>query len=254
MTLAVTIATRSTFSRRTRPGPRSNRGRATSPRRTVRPDGVGTGSASSSSRDARSRSGRRTTTRETTPSSTISPASVPWNSASTERERLAGVRPWSGRARRSKSMTSCGTLACSVFETSTSPGTRGEQRLRPPRQAPQHREVGAEDLDRQVGLAARDHVVDAVADRLPEGDLGAGDGGHGLAHLGEQLLLGPALAQHDLHLGGVDPLDVLVPLGPAGAAARRDHLGEVEQRLLDLAPQRVALLQGDARRADHRRP
>ena len=106
---------------------------------------------------------------------------------------------------------------------------------------------GPKTLTARLVLLPGDHVVDAVADGLAEADADAGDRGHRPAHLRQQLVLGPARPQHDLHLGGVHALHVLVLLGAAGAAAGRDDLGEGEQRLLDLAPQRVAVRQRRAR-------
>ena len=74
-TLAVSIARRCTFSRRTRPGPEVE----ADARHVAEPDHVARPASSraarsSSSRSARSRSGKRTTTREVRPPSTISPA------------------------------------------------------------------------------------------------------------------------------------------------------------------------------------
>ena len=60
------------------------------------------------------------------------------------------------------------------------------------RQTTQHRQVRAEDLDREVRPAARDHVIDPVADRLAEADRNPGDRGDRAPHLGQKLLLLPA--------------------------------------------------------------
>jgi hypothetical protein len=60
------------------------------------------------------------------------------------------------------------------------------------RQTTQHRQVRAEDLDREVRPAARDHVIDPVADRLAEADRNPGDRGDRAPHLGQKLLLPPA--------------------------------------------------------------
>ena len=78
----------------------------------------------------------------------------------------------------------------------------------------------------------------------PKLTLTPGDRRHGPAHLGEEHGLGASGPQDDLHLGGVHPLDVLVLLGAARPAARRDDLGEGEERLLDLAAERVAVAEG----------
>jgi hypothetical protein len=50
-------------------------------------------------------------------------------------------------------------------------------------------EVGAENLHRDVGSRAREHVVDAVRDRLADDDLHAGEPGEVGAQRGEELIL-----------------------------------------------------------------
>ena len=134
-------------------------------------------------------------------------------------------------------------------------GHGAEDLLDPGGERPQHRQVRPEDLDREIGPGPRHHVVDPVADRLPERDGRPRDRGHRAAHLGDQFVLGAAVLdrrQHHLYLGGVDPLHVLVLLGTPGAAAGRNHLGEGEERFLDLTPQPVALGERNSRRADDR--
>ena len=121
------MASRWTFSRRTRPGPRSKRTRATSPSRTTRPSCTVTGRSTPLGPCAGAR-GRRTTTREASSGSTISPASVPWKRASTPRARAAGERSSRAIDSRSKSKRSWGTLCCSWLERSTIPGTSRRRR------------------------------------------------------------------------------------------------------------------------------
>ena len=120
-----------------------------------------------------------------------------------------------------------------------------------PRERAQRRELGSEDLDRQVRLRARQHVVDAVADRLPERDHDTGNRRDGAPHLGEQLRFRTTRPQDDLHLRGVGALHVLVTFRPAGAAAGRDDLREVEQGLLDGEPESVGVGEGGPRGSHH---
>ena len=85
----------------------------------------------------------------------------------------------------------------------------------------------------------------------PKRDRDAGDGRHRPAHLGEQLLLAAVPGRkHDLHLGGVDALDVLVLLGAAGAAAGRDDLGNASSASSTSRPSASLSASGDAGRAD----
>ena len=64
-----------------------------------------------------------------------------------------------------------------------------------PRQPAEDREVRPEDLHGQVRPAARDHVVDAVADRLAEVDRDSGNQADGSAHL---LVLAFESADHEV--------------------------------------------------------
>ena len=82
-------------------------------------------------------------------------------------------------------------------------GHGAEDLLDPGGERPQHRQVGPENLDREIGPGPRHHVVDPVTDRLPERDGRPGDRGHRAAHLGDQFVLGAAVLdrrQHHLQL------------------------------------------------------
>ena len=87
-------------------------------------------------------------------------------------------------------------------------------------------EVVAENLHGDVRPGAGEHVVDAVGNRLSDGDVHPGNEREippeGLKKGGF-----PALAhdQGHIELGGFHPLGVLVELGPSGAPGDGDHLG-----------------------------
>ena len=80
------------------------------------------------------------------------------------------------------------------------PGYAPKSLFRSRSEAPEHCQIGAEDLDRQVGLGARDHVFDAMADRLTKGHVHARDGGDGATHLLKQLFLRSTGPQNYLDL------------------------------------------------------
>ena len=123
-----------------------------------------------------------------------------------------------------------------------------------PRQRRAAREVGAEDLHGQVRLAARDHVVDAVADRLAEADADAGD-------RCDRAAASPRAAPPS---GRPRPSttsisEAFTPCTCSSFSARpvrrlvETTSGNAEQRLLDLAAERVALCErrpGRAHQAD----
>ena len=103
-------------------------------------------------------------------------------------------------------------------------------RLQARPQAPRHRtqrvEIVAEDLEDDLRLDARQHMVDAVRDRLADGHRRRQHGQLG-ADIGVDVLLaahGPR--QVDIDLGVVDALGMLVELRPAGAPAEALHLRE----------------------------
>ena len=79
------------------------------------------------------------------------------------------------------------------------------------RQRAQHRQFVAEDLDRDVRAGTRQHMVDAVRDRLPDGDVHAREECHFLANLLEDCLLGTSRhLEIDIDLGGLHALDMLI--------------------------------------------
>ena len=79
-------------------------------------------------------------------------------------------------------------------------------------------EIVAEDLHGDVRARARQHVVDAVGDRLADRDVRAGQQRDLLTKLLEHGLRGRVLhRQAHVDLGRLDALDVLVELGAAGA-------------------------------------
>ena len=124
-------------------------------------------------------------------------------------------------------------------------------------EAAQHREIVAEYLDGHIGPRARQHVVDAMRDRLADGDVGAGHERQPLSNLVEHdLARPPALAQPHVYLGRLHPLHVLVELGPPRPPAGGRHLGHLQEKPLDGAAERARLGQARPRqghRADDQR-
>ena len=142
---------------------------------------------------------------------------------------------------------------CCSSERSTTPGTSAITPRTCSAEPPQLVEVVAEDLHGDVGARAREHVVDAVGDRLADGDGHAGDGASSCRSAARNSSLERfSIFRPDVDLGGVDVLGVLVELGAARAPGRGDHLGVGEQGLLDPAAQPVRLLERGARER-HRR-
>ena len=85
-------------------------------------------------------------------------------------------------------------------------------------------------------------MVDAVRDRLADGDDHAGHGRELPSHVGEELVArAPTRLEAHVDLGGVHVLRVLVELGAAGAPRRRGDLGDAEQDLLEAAAEPVRL-------------
>ena len=117
-------------------------------------------------------------------------------------------------------------------------------------EAPQRREIVAEDLHGDVRARAREHVIDAVRDRLTDRHVRARQRREAAAQLREQLRARPpGLPQAHVDLRRLDALHVLVVLGAAGAARRGHDLRLRQQDLLDATPDLVGLRQ---RRAGQR--
>ena len=119
-------------------------------------------------------------------------------------------------------------------------------------QGAQSIEVVAEDLERDLGAHAREHVVEAVRDRLPDID-GGGQHGEPRADVGDDLLAAAARAlQVDVDLGRVHAFGMLVELGPARAAADGLHLGDLQDQPLGDQAHPVGLGERDAGPQQHR--
>ena len=85
-------------------------------------------------------------------------------------------------------------------------------------------EIGPEHADRNRGARAGEHVVDAVADRLPYRDAGPRHPGEPLAHVGHDLgQLVVVKVELRFHVRHVDALRLFVQFGPARASRGRDH-------------------------------
>ena len=90
----------------------------------------------------------------------------------------------------------------------------------------QRGEIIAEDLHRDVRTRARQHVIDAVRDRLTDRHVGARQRRETTAQIGQQFRARPfRVAQADVDFRGFHALDVLVQLGAAGSSRRGDDLG-----------------------------
>jgi hypothetical protein len=115
--------------------------------------------------------------------------------------------------------------------------------------AAQRVQVLAEDLDGDLRTHAREHVVDAVRDRLADLQRGRqvdqprADVGLDLVHRARQL--GGGL-QADVELADVHAFGVFVQLGPAAAPADVRDLGHLAHQHLGLARQRRGFGQRDA--------
>ena len=80
-------------------------------------------------------------------------------------------------------------------------------------------------------------MIDPVRNRLPDRDVGSRQGRKLPAKLQQQLLTRAlGLSQPHIDLRRLDPLHMLVVLGPAGSARRRHDLGLRQQNLLDPLP------------------
>ena len=126
-------------------------------------------------------------------------------------------------------------------------------------QPPQHGQVGTEDLDGDVGARPRQHVIDAMRDGLPNGDVGARHQRQPLADLLQHNVLRPPPPASAARLSRWTRRPARCSSSSARPvpARRRRHLGHVQQQTLDGASQRVRLLQARARqrhRADDQRP
>ena len=117
--------------------------------------------------------------------------------------------------------------------------------------------VVAVDLERDLRPHARQHVVEAVRDRLADADARR-QRRQPRADLGENLLAAAfGRAQIDVELAVVHALGVLVELGAAGAPADRADLGHLGDELLGEAADAIGFRQADAglqHDADQHRP
>ncbi len=115
----------------------------------------------------------------------------------------------------------------------------------------QHLQVGSEHLDRYVGARAREHVIDAVRDRLPHRDVGPRQERQALSDLVQDDFLGTvAHAQVHVDLGRLHALKVLVEFGASRASCRRCNPVHPEQEPLGRGPQPIGLLEAGARYGD----
>ena len=118
----------------------------------------------------------------------------------------------------------------------------------------QRRQIGAEHLDRQIGLGARQELIDAIFDRLAHRDEGgrhlALDGLlHDLAEVVDVVRRLPLRLRRQRHvdLDLVEADRIGRHLGAPGARHDRLRLGEARQHRLGLLPQAHRLLQADRR-------
>ena len=112
---------------------------------------------------------------------------------------------------------------------------------------PQHGQVVSKNLDGNIGAGTRQHMVDAVGDRLSDGDIGAGHERQAVPDLFEDDGPRPAAGQQPhVDLRRFNALDVLVELRPPGPARRRGDFRYIEQQPFDGAAQRIRLRQAGA--------
>ena len=120
---------------------------------------------------------------------------------------------------------------------SRGPPRRAPRPSRPHRSPPaaQLLQIVAEDLDGDVGARARQHVVDAVRDRLADRDVRAREQRHLLPQLLEEGLLRTDRSSVRPHvdLGRLHALHVLVEFRSSRAPGRRRHLRVREHQPLD---------------------
>ena len=137
-----------------------------------------------------------------------------------------------------------GTSICCSSDRSTTPWTPTHRITDVFAETAQRRQVVAEDLDGDVGARSGQHVVDAMRDRLTDRHVGARQRRETAPQVREQLRTRPRrVAQADVDLRRFDALHVLVELGAARAARRRDDLRLREQNLLDPPANLVRLRQ-----------
>jgi hypothetical protein len=95
-------------------------------------------------------------------------------------------------------------------------------------------EMFAKDFHGDVRACAGKHVVDAVRDRLADGDVEAGDHREILAQCGKELRFGAVLhGERNFEFRGLHTLGVLIEFGAAGAAAHGGDFGKTEERLFN---------------------
>ena len=123
---------------------------------------------------------------------------------------------------------------CCSMERSTTPGTFAMlSALAGPGAKPA--QIVAEDLHGDVGPRAREHVVDAVGDRLADGDVHPRHGSQSTraAPARNSSFERSCIVETNVDLRRLDALGVLVQLGAPGAAGGGLHFGERQQDLLD---------------------
>ncbi len=117
---------------------------------------------------------------------------------------------------------------------------------------PQFVEIWPQNLDRDIGASAGQHVIDAVRDGLADDDAHAGQARELRAQRGQQRLLVAALhVQARLDFGRMDLLRMRIRRRATGAARGRDHLGMREQDVLDPLAHAVRLGKLGARQRRH---
>ena len=101
---------------------------------------------------------------------------------------------------------------------------------------PKRAEVVAEDLHSDVGSRTRQHVIDAVRDRLSDRDVGARKRREAAPQRRQQLCTRPAsIAESHVDLRRFDALYVLVELRAPCASGGRHYFGLSQHDLLDAA-------------------
>ena len=109
-------------------------------------------------------------------------------------------------------------------------------------------EIVAKDFQGDLGADAREHVVEAMRDRLADVDRHR-QNAELFADLGEDhVLASPRRVEIDFDLRGMDALGMFVEFGAAGAASDRFDLGNLQQQLLGDQADAVGFRQRYARR------
>ncbi len=137
---------------------------------------------------------------------------------------------------------SVGISVCASVDKSTTPLDLRHLRLHLGRKPAQHLQVVAEDLHGHIGARSRQHVIDAMGDRLTDRHVRSRQQGRPIANLGEHLLLRPILHfEPHVDLGRLDALHMLVELGSASPPRRRRHFGHHQQEPLQSVTKRIRI-------------